>query len=91
MLVPQSNPFAFHIPPFIDWLDTPHPSQHLHHDCSLGHKRTSTFKRSLSALGQERKCRISVAQKKSRPKAASQFKLMLADQAAINTGFDFRR
>jgi hypothetical protein len=28
---------------------------------------------------------------KSRPKAALQFNLMLADQAAINAGFDFRR
>jgi hypothetical protein len=28
---------------------------------------------------------------KSRPKAASQFNPIIVDQAAINTGFDFRR
>jgi hypothetical protein len=34
---------------------------------------------------------VQTSQKKGRQKAALKFKLMVADQAAINTGFDFRR
>jgi hypothetical protein len=42
-------------------------------------------------IGQEATSKMHVAQKKSRPKAALNFNLMIADQAAINAGFDLRR
>jgi hypothetical protein len=54
-------------------------------------QRTSSDRPGWSGSCQNRKWRIHVTQRKSRPKAALNSNLMIADHATINAGFAFRR
>lgn len=56
LLVPRANPFGDHLPKFIDWLHTPHPSTSAARGCGfeafeLGHPRADELAALLRELG----------------------------------------